>query len=267
MQNVWKAGWRLPALIAGIAFLLLAVLTAHSLAQRSHPPHRHRAQVARLAPKPLPFPGALLGRENPAYGYSTAISSGGPQSVAMLVSTGISQVRVPVAYHVQTVFNAAIPLGYDRVTRSGVPGVAVETVRQVYRGIRVITVAVVGEQLVRSPSPEIVTVGAKLPDISRGQLLGRVVKEIHVVATAYWANPAWSNGITATGAPARYGVVAVDPSVIPLGTRLYIPGYGYGVAADTGGAIIGDRIDLCFDTGTQAEDYGRQPVTVYVLQN
>ncbi|TET95518.1 MAG: hypothetical protein E3J29_06720, partial [Dehalococcoidia bacterium] len=51
-------------------------------------------------------------------------------------------------------------------------------------------------------------------------------------------------GTTATGTTVRKGTVAVDPSVIPLGTRMYIPGYGYGVAEDTGGAVIGNIIDL-----------------------
>lgn len=96
-------------------------------------------------------------------------------------------------------------------------------------------------------------------------------------ATAYDASscgkapshPAY--GITATGARATKGIVAVDPSVIPLGTRLYIESadgsyvYGTCVAADTGGAIKGNRIDLCFDTRGEAIRFGRKPVKVYIL--
>lgn len=69
-------------------------------------------------------------------------------------------------------------------------------------------------------------------------------------------------GITATGTHAHYGTVAVDPSVIPLGTKMYIPGYGYGVAEDTGGAIKGNRIDLFFDDVDEALHWGRRTVTV-----
>ncbi|MHB0976117.1 MAG: 3D domain-containing protein [Candidatus Aquicultorales bacterium] len=72
-------------------------------------------------------------------------------------------------------------------------------------------------------------------------------------------------GTTATGARAGYGIIAVDPSVIPLGTRLYIEGYGYGVAADTGGAIRGYIIDLCFNTVGEALQWGRRMVTVQIL--
>jgi 3D (Asp-Asp-Asp) domain-containing protein/peptidoglycan hydrolase CwlO-like protein len=69
-------------------------------------------------------------------------------------------------------------------------------------------------------------------------------------------------GRTATGAPVGWGVVAVDPSVIPLGTRMSIPGYGEGIAADTGGAIQGSTIDLWFPTLAQARAWGRQTVTI-----
>jgi 3D (Asp-Asp-Asp) domain-containing protein len=69
-------------------------------------------------------------------------------------------------------------------------------------------------------------------------------------------------GRTATGMPTGWGVVAVDPSVIPLGTRLTIPGYGEGVAADTGGNVRGNTIDLWFPTPGQAGAWGRRTVTI-----
>ncbi|MBI4733746.1 MAG: 3D domain-containing protein [Rubrobacteridae bacterium] len=64
---------------------------------------------------------------------------------------------------------------------------------------------------------------------------------------------------------AQKGVVAVDPRVIPLGTRLYIEGYGEAIAADTGGAIKGNRIDLCYNTPGECFKFGRQTVKVHVL--
>jgi len=69
-------------------------------------------------------------------------------------------------------------------------------------------------------------------------------------------------GRTATGVPAGWGVVAVDPSVIPLGTRMTIPGYGSGVAADTGSAVRGAAIDLWFPSLAQARAWGRRTVTI-----
>ncbi len=71
-------------------------------------------------------------------------------------------------------------------------------------------------------------------------------------------------GSTASGIPVGPGVVAVDPAVIPLGTPLTIPGYGQGVAADTGGSIQGARIDLWFSSHAEARAWGRRSVTIAV---
>jgi 3D (Asp-Asp-Asp) domain-containing protein/septal ring factor EnvC (AmiA/AmiB activator) len=84
-------------------------------------------------------------------------------------------------------------------------------------------------------------------------------RTLTVVATAYT-----TRGTTATGIPAGPGVVAVDPSVIPLGSRLTIPGYGEGVAADTGGAIQGLRIDLWVATAAEAAQWQWKTVTIKV---
>ncbi|MBA4493285.1 3D domain-containing protein [Paenactinomyces guangxiensis] len=71
---------------------------------------------------------------------------------------------------------------------------------------------------------------------------------------------------TATGTYPKRGTVAVDPDVIPLGTKLYIPGYGYGVAEDTGGAVNGRIIDLFFETRSEAIKWGRRTVTIKILK-
>ena len=84
-------------------------------------------------------------------------------------------------------------------------------------------------------------------------------RSITVTATGYTLR-----GRTSIGMQAGAGVVAVDPSVIPLGTRLTIPGYGTGVAADTGGAVRGNVIDLWFPTLQQARAWGRRTVTLTI---
>ena len=82
-------------------------------------------------------------------------------------------------------------------------------------------------------------------------------REITVSATGYALQ-----GNTASGLPVGWGVVAVDPSVIPLGSHMTIPGYGEAVAADTGGAIVGATIDLWFPSVAQANAWGRRTVTI-----
>jgi 3D (Asp-Asp-Asp) domain-containing protein len=95
------------------------------------------------------------------------------------------------------------------------------------------------------------------PRLSPGPASGVVT--MTVAATGY-ALP----GTTASGAAVGWGAVAVDPSVIPLGSRLSIPGYGLGVAADTGGSIQGARIDLWFPSVAEASAWGSRVVTITV---
>lgn len=94
-------------------------------------------------------------------------------------------------------------------------------------------------------------------------------KIIDVTATAYAPGVAdnghWGDK-TYVGTLVRKGVVAVDPSVIPMGTKLWVEGYGYAVAEDQGSAIKGNRIDLAFNDRQTALDYGIQKVKVYVLK-
>ncbi|MDU7140063.1 MAG: 3D domain-containing protein [Finegoldia magna] len=92
-------------------------------------------------------------------------------------------------------------------------------------------------------------------------------RTITMRSTAYTSDPSENGGYstTAMGTAIRYGVAAVDPNVIPLGTRLYIEGYGYARAEDTGGAIKGNKIDLVFGSKAQSNRWGRRTVRVTIL--
>ncbi len=92
-------------------------------------------------------------------------------------------------------------------------------------------------------------------DASRG---GYTLK----VKTTAYSGP----GTTATGVPVGPGIIAVDPRVIPLGTRLYVPGYGEGIAADTGGAVKGAFIDVWLPTEAEAEAWGVKYLTITVYE-
>jgi len=120
--------------------------------------------------------------------------------------------------------------------------------------------------------PEIVAMGTRpvnLVDTPAGPL--RYRQSMKVYAT--WYNPASAGrpadspwyGIAATGVPVHRGIVAVDPSVIPLGSRMYVPGYGEAVAADTGWAVIGHIIDLGF-ADYEVPDWRSGWVEIYVLE-
>ena len=101
----------------------------------------------------------------------------------------------------------------------------------------------------------------RAPMVSRGH--GRA---LYVAATAYSAFDPGNGNRTATGTLVRHGVIAVDPSVIPLGTRVFIPGYGEAVAEDIGHAISGNRIDVAFDTHAEALMFGRQELEIFIME-
>lgn len=87
---------------------------------------------------------------------------------------------------------------------------------------------------------------------------------MYVNATAYSADDPGNSAYTALGTHVRHGIIAVDPDIIPLGTHVYIPGYGDAVAEDVGGAIHGHRIDVAFDTRAEALAFGRQDIEIYI---
>ncbi|BAG13836.1 3D domain-containing protein [Candidatus Endomicrobiellum trichonymphae] len=94
-------------------------------------------------------------------------------------------------------------------------------------------------------------------------------KKIKMVATAYYPGDplAWKDGtITFLGQKMQRGIVAVDPNVIPLKTRLFIPGYGYGYAGDKGSLIRGKRIDLGVNNAKEEKSWRFKDVNVYILE-
>lgn len=98
----------------------------------------------------------------------------------------------------------------------------------------------------------------------------KVVKELMVSTTAYTAYCRGCSGITKTGINLRKNpnlkVIAVDPSVIKLGTKVYVEGYGYAIAGDTGSAIKGNKIDVFMPNHSSALKWGRKTVKIKILR-
>jgi 3D (Asp-Asp-Asp) domain-containing protein len=149
----------------------------------------------------------------------------------------------------------------------GLPGIReIEQVIHLEDGLQV-AVVTLSEQVLQDPVDEVIAYGTA-GVVSRSGESFRYVQELSMEATGYTAGPESNpngTGHTYTGIKAVRGVVAVDPRVIPLHTRLYVEGYGPAIAADIGGAIKGMKIDLVFDTVAEALQWGRRPVTVYIL--
>ena len=168
----------------------------------------------------------------------------------------------------------------SRILVQGVNGKNKVKCKEYYAGDKLIKEEVIHVESLVKPIDQVFEEGTK--DVftnDRGDFTAR--KAIKMVATAYEAGPRSTGkrpgdkgyGITASGARAKRGTVAVDPRVIPLGTKLYIksltpgvPDYGFAIAQDTGGAIKGNKIDLFMDTVWECLQFGRRPVMVYILQ-
>lgn len=157
--------------------------------------------------------------------------------------------------------------GEDSVVQKGEAGEKEVKLLVYYKDGIQTTCQVVDTRIIRQPKDQIVVTSQGASLASRG---GARVRTVRMMATAYEPGPRscgrYATGRTATGMKAGRGVAAVDPRVIPLGTKLYVEGYGYCIAADTGGAIKGNKIDLCYDTYSEAIRFGRRYVTVHILK-
>lgn len=175
---------------------------------------------------------------------------------------------IEIPFETITRENPELEQGTEKVVQEGVTGVIEETrVVSTVNGEEASRI-VIGSTVKTEKQDRIVEVGTKVPENTiHGKKYSR---KITMKGTAY--DPS-AGSMTASGTSARVGAVAVDPRVIPLGTKLYIesadgfPTYGFAVAEDTGGAIKGNRIDLFYNTRGEANRFGRRNVTVYVLED
>jgi 3D (Asp-Asp-Asp) domain-containing protein len=167
-------------------------------------------------------------------------------------------------------YDADLRPGTKKVITAGLPKIVAVTERITLWNSVIVDREIVGTSLVQRARAAVIFAAPARSVAEAMALTGarKLVAVYSMVATAYTADSAQAvpTGRTATGVPAQYGVVAVDPRVIPLGTQLYIERYGAAVAADTGGSIIGNRIDLCMDSYQRAINWGRRPVKVYILR-
>jgi 3D (Asp-Asp-Asp) domain-containing protein len=174
----------------------------------------------------------------------------------------------------QTIHRLTIGLasGRTKVIVRGSWGIVELSVRYAQRGGGPVHRSLLSSRVIRAATPRIVADGIGSTSLARFEARGiaqmgyMARSAIAMLATAYTADSAGGDGMTAIGRRAGRGIVAVDPRVIPLGTRLYIPGYGLAVAGDTGGDIVGNRIDLGFDSMRDALLFGRRAITVYRLK-
>ncbi len=174
-------------------------------------------------------------------------------------------IPAPVVYRDEE----SLPLGITQVAQAGKDGVAQVTLEVTLENGRRVASKEISRQVMREPEMKVVLKGTS-GRVTRGDRDITFKKAFQMVATAYYPGPdstgPYATGYTSTGMKATYGVVAVDPKVIPLHSLLYIDGYGYAIAGDVGSAIKGNRIDLCYDTKQEALDWGKRSVMVFLIK-
>lgn len=186
--------------------------------------------------------------------------------------------KVAIPYERIVKYNDSMDKGKLKILQRGKDGEKEMEYQVVYEDGKEISRQLLEERVITPSANEVVEQGtAQYIATSRGEL--RFKKAITMSSTAYHAGFESTGkrpgdkgyGITRSGTQVRPGVVAVDPKVIPLGTKLYVKSldgskdYGFASAEDTGGAIKGNKIDLYFEDPEVVNKYGRKRVEVYIL--
>lgn len=186
-----------------------------------------------------------------------------------------------IPFEVQKKANTKLDKGLERVAQPGEEGILEKLYRVVREDGIEVTRQLLDEVVLKDPVTMIMEYGTVMKHkTARGDFI-RYNKVLEVKATAYTASLKDTGkapghplfGITATGIKAKKGVIAVDPKVIPLYTRVYVeilgstPDYGYAIAADVGGAIKGNKIDLYYDDQEYVDRFGVKKARVYILED
>lgn len=220
---------------------------------------------------------------DPTNGLKVTPDIGAPLDAGMTIQVTdvflrVVQQEVPIGPRTRVVADPSMPINTRRVVNPGAPGRLLRVLETVVTGGQEGGKVLKAEQVVQQPVDVVVAVGTNrdFTVAARGGFGPRLAsslpapsegRRMTVLATAYHPKDnAMEGGFhAATGARLGYGIIAVDPDLIPLGTRIYVPGYGYGIAADTGGAIKGAHIDLCFDTAAEVDSWGVRTLQIVIL--
>ena len=182
-----------------------------------------------------------------------------------------------LAYSVETQKDSTMFSGEKEVLQKGQSGLQTDTYRTTYRDGELYSEELVNSE-VTAPVNEVVAVGtiesasvtsddedSENESTASDQVAPNGMSYSKVLTCKATAYHEPEGSLTKSGTLSRVGAIAVDPSVIPLGTKLYVEGYGYCVAEDTGGLIKGSRIDVYFDSEQECTNWGVKSVTVYIL--
>ena len=156
--------------------------------------------------------------------------------------------------------------GETRVSQKGKKGVKELVYEVVYEDGQPISKILLEENIVTKAKNKIIKKGTKEKEKTESKKKSTsknsLGKKITVSATAYSGD-----GITATGTVPRWGTIAVDPTIIPYGTKVYIPQFNeYFIAEDCGGGIKGNKIDIFMNSESQCDNWGKRNIDIYIVE-
>lgn len=190
-----------------------------------------------------------------------AEKSGKPQS-GKVVKT-ISTIK-EIPYKTEYRFDRTMTPGRHKVAQQGVKGKIQQVIEITTANGKEVSRKVLFEREIHPPKNEIVLIAKPAIEQTRGSFTRK--KTLEVTATAYSPNEPGLDWNTRSGMRAGHGIIAVDPKVIPLGTKVYVEGYGFAIAADTGSAIKGMKIDVCFISLEDMRKWGVRKVKIHILE-
>lgn len=225
----------------------------------------------------------ILSENNITYNVLDKISPAVEKEVTK--DTEISIVRVEkktetveekIAFKTEKKEDNSLEKGKERIVSEGKEGTVAKTYEITLENGKEINRELLDEEVIEESKNKVIAVGTK----ERPKTVAKETKsdqaptsssskELVVTASAYTANCSGCSGFTSTGINLKENpnkkVVAVDPNVIPLGSKVWVEGYGTAIAADTGGSIQGNRIDAHFPTKQEAYNFGRKKVKIKIL--
>lgn len=166
-----------------------------------------------------------------------------------------------IAYRTEKKQDGELERGIRRIASRGKDGVKEETLKLTYKDGKIIRREIVSTKVLQEPVNQVIAFGT-IQFASRGGRRFEFERALVVSASAY----THTGRHTACGTMPKVGTVAVDPSQVPLGSKLYVEGYGFAKAEDTGGAIHGQKIDVFLETEAEARRWGRRTVKAYILK-
>ncbi|KGR89179.1 hypothetical protein CD30_17580 [Ureibacillus massiliensis 4400831 = CIP 108448 = CCUG 49529] len=180
-------------------------------------------------------------------------------------------VEEPLKFAVETKSDSSLLKGQEKVISKGEEGIVARTYEITKENGKVVDKVLKDEEVVKEPTTKVVSVGTKVltASVSRSNSSATSSKEFYVNSTAYSPFCSGCSGVTATGINVKQNpnmkIIAVDPNVIPLGTKVWVEGYGNAIAADTGSAIKGNKIDVLMPSKSDAYKWGRKKVLIKIL--